>query len=82
MSLSQVSFSDFLRSYVISDSTKGFQYSSFADPTNPICGYSHESPNGPELKQQLISKATALGFDTTKLLFVEHGEPPPYAGGG
>ena len=77
-------FGPFYGSYVIFGlDEKGYQYSLVCGPNKSYLWILARTPEmGPELKQRLISKATALGFDTTKLLFVEQGEPLPYTGEG
>jgi apolipoprotein D and lipocalin family protein len=72
-------FGPFYGSYVILDlDQKDYQYSVVCGPNKSYLWILARKPQiDPELKQQLVSRAAALGFDTSKLIFVEQGPPSP-----
>lgn len=72
-------FGPFYGSYVIFElDQKDYQYSVISGPNKSYLWILARTPEiTPELKQKLISKAAALGFDTTKLVFPQQNSPPP-----
>jgi apolipoprotein D and lipocalin family protein len=72
-------FGPFYGSYVIFElDPKDYQYAVVSGPKKSYLWILARKPQiEPELKQKLISRAAALGFDTTKLVFPEQGFPPP-----
>ena len=66
-------FGPFYGSYVIFElDSKDYQYSVVCGPNKSYLWIlARKSEIEPELKQELISRAAALGFDTTELVFVE-----------
>ena len=72
-------FGPFYGSYVILElDSKDYQYSVVCGPNKSYLWILSRKPKiEPELKQKLISRAATLGFDTTKLVFVEHAYSPP-----
>jgi apolipoprotein D and lipocalin family protein len=74
-------FGPFYGSYVIFElDHKGYQYAVVSGPNKSYLWVLARTPElEPELEQKLISKAAALGFDTTKLVFPEQKQPPPQA---
>jgi apolipoprotein D and lipocalin family protein len=71
-------FGPFYGSYVVFElDQKDYQYSVISGPNKSYLWILARTPQiTPELKQKLISRAAALGFDTTKLIFPEQGFPP------
>jgi len=67
-------FGPFYGSYVIFElDSKDYQYSVVRGPNKSYLWIlARKSEIEPELKQELLSRAAALGFDTTELIFVEH----------
>ena len=72
-------FGPFYGSYVIFGlDEQDYQYSIISGPKKSYLWILARKPQiEPELRQQLISRAAALGFDTTKLVFPEQKQPPP-----
>jgi apolipoprotein D and lipocalin family protein len=72
-------FGPFYGSYVIFElDQQDYQYSIVSGPKKTYLWILARKPQiEPELKQKLISRAAALGFDTTKLIFPEQRPPPP-----
>ena len=72
-------FGPFYGSYVIFElDHKDYQFAVVSGPNKSYLWILARTPElEPELKQKLISKAAALGFDTTKLVFPEQKQPPP-----
>ena len=72
-------FGPFYGSYVVFElDQKDYQYAVISGPNKSylwILGRKPEMDAG--LKDALISKAAALGFDTTKLIFPDQTSPPP-----
>ena len=71
-------FGPFYGSYVIFElDQQDYQYSIISGPKQSYLWILARKPQiEPELRQKLISRAAALGFDTTKLVFPEQGPPP------
>ncbi len=72
-------FGPFYGSYVIFElDHKNHQYAVISGPNKSYLWMLARRPElEPELKQKLISRATALGFDATKLIFPKQQHPPP-----
>jgi apolipoprotein D and lipocalin family protein len=70
-------FGPFYGSYVVFElDQQEYQYSVISGPNKSYLWILARKPQiQPELKQELISRAAALGFDTTKLVFPEQGSP-------
>ncbi len=71
-------FGPFYGSYVIFElDQKDYQYAVISGPKKSYLWILARTPQiAPELKEQLIAKAAALGFDTTKLIFPQQTQPP------
>ena len=71
-------FGPFYGSYVIFElDEKNYQYAIVSGPNKSYLWVLARTPElEPELKRKLISRAAALGFDTTKLVFPEQKQPP------
>lgn len=71
-------FGPFYGSYVIFElDQKDYQYAVISGPKKSYLWILARKPElDPELKRILISKAAALGFDTTKLIFPAPTAPP------
>ncbi len=71
-------FGPFYGSYVIFElDEKNYQYAIISGPNKSYLWILAQTPElNSELKQKLISRATALGFDATKLVFPEQKQPP------
>jgi apolipoprotein D and lipocalin family protein len=67
-------FGPFYGAYVIADlDHENYQYSLVTGPTTSYLWILARTPELDEtIKQRLVAKAAALGFDTSKLLFVAH----------
>ena len=72
-------FGPFYGAYVIFElDQQDYQYAVVCGPNRSYLWILARKPEmEPELMQKLISRAAALGFDTTKLIFVEHARLPP-----
>ena len=72
-------FGPFYGSYVIFElDEKNYQFAIISGPNRAYLWILARTPElHPELKQNLISRAAALGFDTTRLVFPEQKQPPP-----
>jgi apolipoprotein D and lipocalin family protein len=72
-------FGPFYGSYVILElDEKEYQYSVISGPNKSYLWILARTPEiQPELRNQLVSKAAALGFDTSKLVFPKQGPPAP-----
>ena len=72
-------FGPFYGSYVVFElDQKDYQYAVISGPKKSYLWILARKPEiEPELKNTLISKAAALGFDTTKLVFPDQKSPPP-----
>jgi apolipoprotein D and lipocalin family protein len=68
-------FGPFYGSYVVFDLDENYQYSLVTGNDKSYFWLLARTPTmSGEVKAQLLEKATALGFDTTKLVFVEQTE--------
>ncbi|MFA6469752.1 MAG: lipocalin family protein [Bacteroidota bacterium] len=67
-------FGPFYGSYIIMElDHENYQYSLVCGPDKSYLWILSRTPMlNEEIKQKLISKASSLGFETTKLIFVEH----------
>ena len=72
-------FGPFYGSYVVFElDQKDYQYAVISGPKKSYLWILARKPEiEVELKNTLISKAAALGFDTTKLIFPDQKSPPP-----
>jgi apolipoprotein D and lipocalin family protein len=72
-------FRPFYGSYVVFElDQKNYQYAIISGPNKSYLWILARKPElDPELKQKLISRAAALGFDTSKLVFPEQKQPTP-----
>ena len=72
-------FGPFYGSYVIFQlDQKDYQYAIISGPNKSYLWILARTPElDPELKQKLISRASALGFETTKLVFPDQKQSPP-----
>ncbi|MFO1477912.1 MAG: lipocalin family protein [Verrucomicrobiota bacterium] len=72
-------FGPFYGSYIIFElDEKDYQYSVISGPNKSYLWILSRTPEiHPELKDKLISRAAALGFDTSKLVFPDQQAPPP-----
>ena len=72
-------FGPFYGSYVVFElDQKDYQYAVISGPKKSYLWILARKPEiDPGLKSTLISKAAALGFDTTKLIFPDQTTPPP-----
>ncbi len=77
-------FGPFYGSYVIFElDQKDYQYAVISGPNKSYLWVLARKPEiEAGLKDKLISKAAALGFDTTKLVFPNEKQPPPQEEGG
>ena len=67
-------FGPFYGSYVIIDLDKDYQYSLVCGPDRSYLWILSRTPEiQAEVKDRLIRKAAALGFDTSRLIHVPHG---------
>ena len=71
-------FGPFYGSYVIFElDEKNYQFAIISGPNKSYFWILARTPElNPELKQNLISRAAALGFDTTRLVFPGQKQPP------
>jgi apolipoprotein D and lipocalin family protein len=71
-------FGPFYGSYIVFElDHKDYQYSLVCGPNKSYLWILARDPEiKPELKDRLIAKAAALGFDTSRLIFVDHHPPP------
>lgn len=71
-------FGPFYGSYVIFElDQKDYKYSVISGPNKSYLWILARTPEiEPELRNQLVSKAAALGFSSTKLIFPKQGSPP------
>jgi apolipoprotein D and lipocalin family protein len=71
-------FGPFYGSYVVFElDQQDYQYSLVCGPNKSYLWILARSPEiKPELKNTLIAKAAAMGFDTNRLLFVDQSPPP------
>lgn len=71
-------FGPFYGSYVIFGlDHENYQYSLVCGPNNSYLWILSRSPIlNEDIKYTLVEKATSLGFDTSKLIFVDHGKSP------
>ena len=71
-------FGPFYGSYVVFElDHKDYQYSLVSGPNKSYLWILARDPEiKPELKDMLTAKAAALGFDTSKLIFVDQRPPP------
>ncbi len=72
-------FGPFYGSYVVFElDQKDYQYAVISGPNKSYLWILARNPEiDPGLKDSLISKAAALGFDTAKLVFPDQNAPPP-----
>jgi apolipoprotein D and lipocalin family protein len=72
-------FGPFYGSYVIFElDERDYQYSVVCGPNKSYLWILARKPEvDAAVRQRLVSRAAALGFDTTKLLFIEHPQPLP-----
>jgi len=72
-------FGPFYGSYVIFElDEKNYRFAIISGPNKSYLWILARTPElNPELKQNLISRAAAHGFDTTRLVFPEQKQPPP-----
>jgi apolipoprotein D and lipocalin family protein len=72
-------FGPFYGSYVVFEIDEAnYQYSLVSGPDKSYLWILSRSPTMPqEVKAKLVDRANALGFDTSKLIFVEHGNVEP-----
>ncbi len=72
-------FGPFYGSYVVFElDQKYYQYAVISGPNKSYLWILARKPEiDPGLKDTLMSKAAALGFDTTKLIFPDQASPPP-----
>jgi apolipoprotein D and lipocalin family protein len=71
-------FGPFYGSYVVFElDHKGYQYALVSGPDRSYLWMLARTPDlDPAVRDRLIAKAAALGFDTDKLIFVDHRESP------
>jgi len=70
-------FGPFYGSYVVFDLDENYQYSLVTGGDKSYFWLLARTPTIPgDVKASLLEKAAALGFDTTKLIFVEQTETP------
>ncbi len=72
-------FGPFYGSYVILDlDQKNYEYALVCGPNRSYLWLLARNPQlKPELKDAILARAAALGFDTSKLIFVDQTQPPP-----
>lgn len=70
-------FGPFYASYVIMELDKeGYQYALITGPDKDYLWILARTPKiTEEVRSQLLEKATAAGYDISKLIWVEHGQP-------
>lgn len=70
-------FGPFYGSYIVFDLDKSYQYSLVTGSDKSYFWLLARTPTiSGEVKASLLEKATALGFDTNKLVYVEQNETP------
>jgi apolipoprotein D and lipocalin family protein len=72
-------FGPFYGSYVILElDHENYQYAVVCGPNRNFLWILARTPEiAPELRDRLVAKAAALGFETDKLIFVDNREPAP-----
>lgn len=73
-------FGPFYGSYIVFElDHENYQYSLVCGPDNSYLWILARTPDlNHKIKNMLLEKAGALGFDTSKLIFVDHYESPRY----
>lgn len=69
-------FGPFYGSYIVFELDENYQYSLVSGPDKSYLWILARRPEiSKNLKEILTAKAAASGFDTSKLIYVDHGEP-------